>query len=57
MIDKRLAFELFTTLLLLTLGTALVMQSLPGWGLISVALLVGGLSLVLRTVPLRVAAE
>lgn len=57
MIDKRLAFELFTILILLTLGTLLVMQSLPGWGLIAVACVIGGLSLVLRNVPQRVSAS
>ncbi|KEA65156.1 hypothetical protein ADIMK_0858 [Marinobacterium lacunae] len=52
MIDKQLAFELFTILLLLTLGTLVIMAGLPGWGLITVACLIGGSSIVMRTVQL-----
>lgn len=37
--DSTLLFELFSILLLLGLGTALLAVNLPGWGLISIAAL------------------
>lgn len=51
MIDRRLAFELFTTLLLLTLGTLLSLSGLSGWGLVTVACLIGGSSIAMRILP------
>ncbi|GGB97845.1 hypothetical protein GCM10011352_24940 [Marinobacterium zhoushanense] len=53
MIDKRLTFELFTALLLLTMGTLLTLAGLSGWGLVIVACLIGGSSIAMRALPQR----
>ncbi|RRJ84721.1 hypothetical protein [Aestuariirhabdus litorea] len=37
--DKTLAFEITCIFLLLALGTGLLTQGLPGWGLVSVSAL------------------
>ena len=46
--DKALMFELASILVLIILGTVLVMNSLPGWGLIVIAGVLGTLSFGLR---------
>ncbi|WP_299177687.1 hypothetical protein [uncultured Neptuniibacter sp.] len=46
--DNALLFELFSILLLLGLGTTLLLINMPGWGLISIAALLAGVSYLLR---------